>query len=418
MYKVIKIKLSNNNAQIMILTALCTILIVGKMMIRIFSLLLLFTFWSINVAVAKEITIGESETLNSTILNEQRGLLVSLPEDYDKSGLSYPVLYFTDADAHFELMVSTVNFLVKSDIIPPLILIGIQTSSNRTRDLTPRVFNEVDKKHPWFQTTEYGGANKFLTFIEQELIPHVDKKYRTADFNVFSGHSFGGLFSIYAYVNKPNLFNGFMAISPSLGWDNERIVNEAEQLIKNRSLPKKPLFLSKGSEQGSIATSYKSIINLFKKDTTYPVTAQEFPDKNHLTVVFDAQFHGLKAIFKEWELPYLESAKGLKLVETHSKKVKEAFKINFTSKNWLINLGNSLYYKKNYDSAIEAYEYNIKLFPDYAYSYFQLAKTYEAKKEFKLARMNYIKANELVPISSPFKSTYEAALQTLRVKSK
>ncbi|GLX77731.1 hypothetical protein tinsulaeT_10710 [Thalassotalea insulae] len=385
-------------------------------MIRIFCLLLLLTICSINATVAKEITIGKSETLHSAILNEQRGLLVSLPKGYDKSGYSYPVIYFTDADAHFELMVSTVNFLIQSDIIPPLILIGIQTSSNRTRDLTPKIFNEEDKKHPWFQSTEYGGANKFLAFIEQELIPHVDKKYRTADFKIFSGHSFGGLFSIYTYVNKPNLFDGFMAISPSLGWDNERIVNEAKELIKNNSLPKKPLFLSKGSEQGTIATSYTSIINLFEKDTTYPMIAQEFPDENHLTVVFDAQFHGLKAIFMEWELPFLESAKGLKLVETHSKKVKEAFKINFTSENWLINLGNSLYYKKSYDSAIEAYEYNLKLFPSHAYSYFQLAKTYEAKKEYKLARVNYIKANELVPVSSPFKSTYELAIQNLTSK--
>ncbi|WP_448547704.1 alpha/beta hydrolase-fold protein [Thalassotalea fusca] len=383
-------------------------------MIRILTIFILLTVCSWNSAIGEEIVIGESETLHSKVLNEKRLIFVSLPEGYEENDYSYPVLYFTDAEAHFEIMVSTVNFLRKSNIIPPIILVGIQSGANRTRDLTPRVFNEEDKKHPWFQSVEYGGANKFLTFIEQELLPHVDKKYRTADFRVFSGHSFGGLFSIYAYVNKPELFDGFMAISPSLGWDDERIVKEAKQKIEQNALPKKSIYISKGSEQGTTAASYKSIMSLFEKNTSYPITSQEFPEESHLTVVFDAQFHGLKAIFNEWELPYVESAKGLGEVKAHNKNVKEAYKIDFTSESWLINLGNSLYYKKNYDSAIEAYEYNISLFPSHAYSYFQLAKTYEEKKEHKLARINYEKANKLVPTTSPYKEIYEKAVQKIQ----
>ena len=380
---------------------------------RILSLLALLTvcFWNTAFASSEELIIGHSETLFSKTLNEKRQIMVSLPEGYGESDYSYPVLYFTDANVHFEIMASTVNFLQSSNIIPPIILVGIVNGPNRTRDLTPKVFSEKDLAHPWFQSVEFGGASKFLTFVEHDLIPYIDKKYRTSKFKVLSGHSFGGLFSFYAYVNKPELFDGIMAISPSLAWDDERIINEAKLMIEDKSLPHKPLFISKGNEQGTTITSYQSLKSLFENNSSYPMTSQEFPEESHLTVVFDAQYHGLKSIFNGWELPYSESAKGLDVVKAHNKKVKETYKIGFTSESWLINLGNSRYYKKDYDAAIEAYEHNISLFPKYAYSYFQLAKTYEAMNEQKLAQMNYIKANDLVPATHRFKSIYEAAVQ-------
>lgn len=380
-------------------------------MIKLFKIITLLSICLWNTAFAEEIIIGKNETLDSKILDEKRRLYVSLPEGYEDSGYSYPVLYFTDANVHFDIMFSTVQFLAESNLIPPIILIGIETGTNRTRDLTPKVYDKEDQNHPWFKNNEHGGASQFLAFIEQELIPHVNKKYRTADFKVFSGHSIGGLFGIYAYLNKPNLFDGYIAISPSLGWDKERIVNEVKEMVAQKSLPKKPLYLSKGNEQGTLAAGYKSIIGLFDNNTEYPVTTQKFPDENHLTVVFDSQFHGLKAIFNGWELPYMESSKGINVVKAHNKKVKDTYKVDFTAKIWLINLGNSLHYKKDYHAAIEAYKYNINLFPDYYYTYFRLGNTYEEMQDIRSARINYEKANELVPNSNPYKQVYEQALK-------
>lgn len=380
-------------------------------MIKVFKIITLLTICLWNTAFSDEIIIGKSETLQSKILDEKRRFYVSLPEGYEDSGYSYPILYFTDANVHFDIMVSTANFLAELNLIPPLILIGIETGANRTRDLTPTVFDKEDQNHPWFQKNEHGKASQFLDFIEQELIPHVNKKYRTADFKVFSGHSFGGLFGVYTYLNKPNLFDGIIAISPSLGWDKERIVNEVKEKVAQKSLPKKLLYLSKGSERGTLAAGYKSIISSFNSNTNYPVTAQEFPEENHLTVVFDSQFHGLKAIFKEWELSYAESVKGIDAVKAHKKKVKDIYKVNFTSKRWLINLGNSLHYKKDYQAAIEAYKYNISLFPDYYYTYFRLGNTYEEIQDFKSALYSYKKTNELVPTSNSYTEIYEKALK-------
>lgn len=357
-------------------------------------------------ASSNDLIIGSSTLIKSKVLNETRKIFVSLPEGYEETEVSYPVLYFSDGQAHFEIMASAVRFLTKADVIPPLILVGIETSSNRVRDLTPTVYDEEEKNHPWFKSVNYGGAERFLSFIEQELIHYINKNYRTADFKVFSGHSFGGLFSVYSYINKPDLFDGYMAISPSLGWDKERLVNEIKLLLAQNKLPRKSFYISKGNEQGTTGNAFQSLISVIETSDTEEFSTQVFPDENHLTVVFDAHFHGLKAIFSDWQLSYRDSAKGMEFVKNHTKKVKEAFKLDFISQRWFVNLGTSEFYKKNYENAIEAYQLNLSLFPDSAYTHFQLGKVYEAQTRFKLAFESYSRANKLASESDALKSTY------------
>jgi len=355
-----------------------------------------------------DIVVGKYETIASTVLNEKRQLMVSLPDNYDTDNFSYPVLYFTDAKQQFQSMASTVQFLAENDVIPPMIIVGIVTSENRTRDLTPRLSKEALEKPSWYSDQNPGGADKFIEFLEVELMPYINEHYRTADFNVFSGHSLGGLFSIHALLNKPNLFDGYMAVSPSLWWDNERLVSDAKHLLEEKKLPNKRIFLSKGSEEGPMDTTYKSLVSLLELHKSNYVTSQKFPEENHLTIVFKAHYHGLKAIFNEWSLPFKEGEKGIEVVKAHNEKVKEIYKVNFTSEGWMINLGNSeLYNKKRYDKAIEAYKYNTQIFPKSAYSYFLLAKALEAKEQFQSAYQFYKKANNLVPENHSTKKIYQ-----------
>ena len=383
------------------------------MMKLVVSFLLVFAC-CFSRAETEELVIGKQEAIHSKILNETRKLLVSLPDGYEDSGYSYPVLYFSDGTAHFESMVSTVNFLSKNSLIPPLIVVGIDTSPSRTRDLTPSISNAELAKPSWYSKQNPGGADQFLDFMSQELFPYINKEYRTADFNVFSGHSLGGLFSIHTYLTQPHLFDGYIAVSPSLWWDNERLVADAKDLYEQNKLTNKFLFLSKGNEQGPMDSAYQSMVELFEKHNSEKVFSQAFPEESHLTVVFNAHYKGLKSIFSDWSLPFKESAKGLDVVKAHKEKVKNIFKVNFTSVGWLINLGNSERYKKNYDAAIAAFQYNISLFPDYPYSYFLLAKTLEDKEQPTLALKYYEQANELVPVDSPYKKLYEAPIEALR----
>ena len=384
-------------------------------MLKVYIGVVLFAASFFNYAETNEINVGKFETVKSTILNDSKKVMISLPDYYDANDYSYPVLYFTDASHHFFTMASTVHFLTRSDLIPPMIVVGIDSGKHRTRDLTPQLSAQTLNTSKRYSSENSGGADKFIQFIGTELIPHINKQYRTADFNVFAGHSLGGLFSLYVLANHSSFFDGFISVSPSLWWDEERLFNDIKQQVGQNNFPKKPLFMSKGSEQGPMETTYQTLADLFEVDKRELVSTKKFPEENHLTVVFKAYYEGLQAIFSQWVLPYKEGAKGLDVVKAHNKKVKSLFNLNFTSERWLVNLGNSeLNSKKRYDKAIAAFSLNTELFPQSAYSYFQLAKALEAKNDLVSAFENYKKANDLVPESYYTKHIYQENLKRIK----
>src|SRR6185369_6618719 len=93
---------------------------------------------------------------------------------------------------------------------------------------------EVDAKNAAgeLQFPSAGGADNFLKFFETELIPQIEKQYRVQPYRIFAGHSFGGLFAIHALITKPKLFNSYVAVSPSLQWENFEALKRAEDFLK------------------------------------------------------------------------------------------------------------------------------------------------------------------------------------------
>lgn len=72
-----------------------------------------------------------------------------------------------------------------------------------------------------------GQADRFLDFLEKELIPHIDRNYRTYPHRIIAGWSFGGLLATHALIHRPEIFDAYLAISPSLWWDEELLLAEA-----------------------------------------------------------------------------------------------------------------------------------------------------------------------------------------------
>ncbi len=103
---------------------------------RIASCFALLCLWVGMAHASEPITIGETITVHSKILGEERTILVSTPADYDQSPARYPVLYMTDGDAHLTHTRGTVDFLVRNGLMPPVIIVGV-TNTDRTRDLSP-----------------------------------------------------------------------------------------------------------------------------------------------------------------------------------------------------------------------------------------------------------------------------------------
>ena len=155
--------------------------------------------------------------VESRILGERRELIVHLPEGYARDAARrYPVLYVLDGGSQAGHTADSARLLARIGVMPEVIVIGIPPGENRARDYTP----------PYM---EGGQADRFLRFLESELIPHVDRSYRTTPQRMLAGWSRGGLFVVYSLIERPELFEARFAHSPALWRDDDRIVKELAQ---------------------------------------------------------------------------------------------------------------------------------------------------------------------------------------------
>ena len=175
------------------------------------------------------IVIGRVDTVYSKILNEKRTILVHVPNGGKDQ--HYPVLYLLDGETHFQSAVAITEQL--SGVIPPMIVVGINNTV-RERDLTPTKTN----------VHLSGGGENFMSFIEKELMPYVNSKYPSSDYNIFSGHSLGGLAVVNAFFNHTKLFNAYIALDPSVWWDNQQWIKKYESELPKYDLNGRTLFVA------------------------------------------------------------------------------------------------------------------------------------------------------------------------------
>lgn len=179
-----------------------------------------------------------------------------------------------------------------------MIVVGIvNPPETRTRDLT--------LTPPETQNLEQlENADRFLAFVESEVIAFVKQQYRTLDYQVLSGTSHGGQFAINALVKRPGLFNGVIAISPSLWWNDKQLLGFAEQALKSDQLQGR-LYVSIANEEPTMTEPYQRFVDLLAR---YPsdklvVASQTFSNETHNTTVLQGQYAGLKYLFSEWAIP-------------------------------------------------------------------------------------------------------------------
>lgn len=152
-----------------------------------------------------------THTIKSTVLNEERTVVVQLPKSYQAEPKKvYPVIYRLDGAGNIPLASAVIERLQNDNRAPEVIIVAIE-NTNRLRDMYPTV-----NKEPQGPVGEGGGAAKFLAFFEQELIPLVNKNYRTHDYKVIAGASAGGVFALYALQAKSELFQAHIAYSPAV----------------------------------------------------------------------------------------------------------------------------------------------------------------------------------------------------------
>ena len=182
--------------------------------------------------------IGDSFTIESRILGEEREIYVYLPQGLEESCEIYPVIYLLDGHSLHNVVSSFVQHYSGRDRIPHLIVVSI-ASTDRMRDFTPTM-RAVSREGP----PAGGGADDFIAFLADELFPEVEARYPTRDYRVLIGHSLGGLFTVHAMAARPELFRAYLACSPWFGEDDDALISEVESHLKEGPPKSKLLYIA------------------------------------------------------------------------------------------------------------------------------------------------------------------------------
>jgi predicted alpha/beta superfamily hydrolase len=245
----------------------------------------------------KPIVIGEEHSIRSAILNEDRRILIGKPVSYDRGEARYPVLFVLDGPDHFHHTTGATQFLARNGFMPEVLVVAIP-NTDRTRDLTPPSQDPVAAQ----QMPTHGGAASFRAFIADELVPWLDATYRTRPYRMLVGHSFGGLFAIDTLVARPELFNAYIAISPSLQWNEQRLVEQAEAFFDGTPELKAALFMTAGNEGNALLGGARKLAGVLdeKAPKGFEWHFEHMPAETHGSVPLRSTYQGLEFIFADW----------------------------------------------------------------------------------------------------------------------
>jgi len=231
-----------------------------------------------------------------------------------------------------------------------------------------------------------------VRFIETELMPEMDKRYRTGPYRIFAGHSFGGLFAVHALITRPELFNAYIAASPSLQWDKMIEVKRAERFFTDHKDLDKTLFITIGDEGGSMQQSHDRLAEVLKSKApkNFSWAMMPMPDEDHGSSVLRAYYFGLRKVFSDWRVPVDPETKviagGVKGADEHYRKISEKYGQPLGTPEAVINrVGYEYIGSKRYAEAVAAFKVNVERFPQSANAYDSLAEGYTFTKQYALA---------------------------------
>ncbi|PIF30826.1 hypothetical protein CLU81_1277 [Flavobacterium sp. 9] len=368
-----------------------------------------------------KIEIGIVDSIASKVLNENRKIWVHLPKSAQNNGFAkqkYPVVYVLDGDGHFSSVVGIIEEMSEvngNTNCPEMIVVGI-TNTNRNRDLTP-THSDIDLPFvPKNLSEQSGGGEKFVEFLEKELIPYINNKYPAAPYKTLIGHSFGGLTAINILTNHSNLFNSYIAIDPSMWWDHQKFLAETQKKLANKDLTNISLFMAAANtmddnmnvvkvrkDTTAFTRHIRGILDLNdffvrNKKSNLNYDYKYYNDDNHGSVPLIATYDGLRFIFKfnQLKLSIPEQINFDKTVfakiEKHFDNVskhlgyKVAIPENTVNSYGYMSLG-----KKDMDLAGYLFKLNVVNYPESPNVYDSLGDFYEANGDKKNAIASYEK---------------------------
>ena len=266
----------------------------------------------------------EVRTLSSSHVDQEFRLSIALPYSYqDEPDRTYPTIYLLDANWNFGQVTEMSRMMNFCKEFPEVIIVGIgypvegsleqvfkHVLTLRTRDYTPVVDKdwELRQKEAWsLDQLETGAAASFLSFLKEELIPFAESAYRCdPSLRTLAGHSFGGLFTLFTLFHQFDLFQHYLAASPSLAFADRPVFSYEKTYADNHNDLPSSLYLSVGKEEedidaGMVSELFRLVVTLKSRQYSgLNITHQVFDDLNHCESIAPGHQYGLK-----WLLGYL-----------------------------------------------------------------------------------------------------------------
>ncbi|WP_157814161.1 alpha/beta hydrolase-fold protein [Olleya sp. Bg11-27] len=378
-----------------------------------------------NIEQINGIQIGISDRLNSGILDQDRELLIYLPEsakDPSRKKEKYPVVYLLDGHYSFlpfVAMLKQYSELNDTKILPEMIVIAIPNIdfNSRMMDFSPTTAGKPQ---------QYGGGNKFLEFMSTELFPYIEKNYPVSDNRTIVGHSLGGAVVMNALTSKPEMFDNYLMIDGSLSFDNELFLKNPNYTLNGMGLNDKKIFIAIANT-ATFGSSLESIkkdsirannharhsLELIKQiehmETDLNMDWKYYENDTHGSTVYPAQKDGFRFFYPWFEfkkehkyrskyfIPKTKEDRFVNLTKSHFEIISQKFGYNFKpEKQWVSSKAYMLLnFHKQPNQAKEVFELNIDYYPNDASTYKDLADFYLSQKDSISANKYYIKSLEL-----------------------
>ena len=230
-----------------------------------------------------------ADSIFSAVLGEHRRFSVYLPDDYSTAEKEYPIILVLDGQERAELSAVTAGFLSAMNMMPKAIVIGLD-NTDRNRDLLPVKSARMGG----------GGAGPFLEFFQAELIPHLQSSYRTNGFRIFLGHSFGGLWTMYALLTKPAIADAFICLDPSFWFENNWIIKYASAQLLSTTVTDKLIFSAGRGERSEVRNGIAAMDSVLKASGFGPDNYQlrSYPDEHHTSLTYKGGYDALRFVYE------------------------------------------------------------------------------------------------------------------------
>jgi predicted alpha/beta superfamily hydrolase len=362
---------------------------------KIFWVLFLYicnTTYSQSVSAETKYTLI-TEQLLSAVLSEQRTVVVQLPKSYTANpDKKYPVIYRLDGAGNLVMMNAVLEQLQSQRAAPEVIIVAIK-NTDRLRDFYPTV-----NRDPNGPVGVGGGAANFLKFITTELMPLIENKYRVHDFRIIAGASAGGVFSLYALQQKPELFDASLAYSAAVWWANGASGKSTVDFIKNAETLNHYIYTAIGNEGAPMRPYYDDMINGIKVYQPQGLrwVNDTFRDVPHNLVSSAASFRAYHQLFFSEFMRSQDFDGNVGSIKEYYEKVSYQRGETIVAPEFIIReLGYHYVTQQNLEKAIELFTYGVKQYPNTPDAYNGLAYGLEQAKQYQAALTQVNKALKL-----------------------